>query len=134
LVTAGARSNGFIAPGPALDERKEGHSTPGPNRLDRVIRIARERGWHSLRLLSSAGNTYNRDYYGEDASGNQLPSLNVFVKSDGRIRHFYHSELLFAPRPRGQDGRHVDLIWPLWSLFDLTPEGRGANWYPRLRY
>jgi predicted dithiol-disulfide oxidoreductase (DUF899 family) len=102
--------------------------------IDRVIRVARERGWHSLRLLSSAGNTYNRDYHGEDASGNQLPSLNVFVKSDGRIHHFYHSELLFAPRHRGQDGRHVDLIWPLWNLFDLTPEGRGANWYPRLRY
>ena len=23
---------------------------------------------------------------------------------------------------------------PLWNLFDLTPEGRGKQWYPKLRY
>ena len=102
--------------------------------IERIIAVALERGWSRLRLLSSAANTYNRDYHGENAKGDQLPSLNVFVKRDGRIHHFYHSELLFAPNERGQEGRHVDLIWPLWNLFDVTPEGRGTNWYPRLRY
>jgi predicted dithiol-disulfide oxidoreductase (DUF899 family) len=43
-------------------------------------------------------------------------------------------ELLFAAFERGDDGRHVDSIWPLWNLFDLTPEGRGTTWYPKLRY
>jgi predicted dithiol-disulfide oxidoreductase (DUF899 family) len=102
--------------------------------IERVMSVARERGWNRLRLLSSAHNTYNRDYHGENEKGDQLPSLNVFVKRNGRIHHFYQSELLFAPSPRGQDGRHVDLIWPLWNLFDVTPEGRGTDWYPRLRY
>ncbi len=102
--------------------------------IERIMTVARERGWAKLRLLSSAGSTYNRDYHGEDAKGNQLPSLNVFVKRNGRVHHFYHSELLFAPADHGQDGRHVDLIWPLWNLFDVTPEGRGTTWYPRLRY
>jgi len=23
-----------------------------------------------------------------------------------------------------QDMRHVDTIWPLWNLFDVTPDGR----------
>jgi len=32
------------------------------------------------------------------------------------------------------DPRHVDPIWPLWNLFDFTPEGRGTNWYPKLSY
>jgi predicted dithiol-disulfide oxidoreductase (DUF899 family) len=96
--------------------------------------VARERGWTGLRLLSSVGNTYNRDYHGESVSGDQLPSLNVFVQRDGGIHHFYNSELLFARSDRGQDGRHVDLIWPLWNLFDVTPEGRGTNWHPRLQY
>ena len=27
----------------------------------------------------------------------------------------------------------LDLLWPIWSLFDLTPEGRG-NWMPKLSY
>jgi hypothetical protein len=26
------------------------------------------------------------------------------------------------------------MIWPLWNLFDLTPEGRGTSWYPKLSY
>ncbi len=102
--------------------------------IERILTVARERGWTGLRLLSSGGNTYNRDYYGENEAGSQQPSLNVFVKRAARIHHFYHSELLFAPTARGQDSRHVDSIWPLWNLFDLTPEGRGTDWYPRLRY
>jgi predicted dithiol-disulfide oxidoreductase (DUF899 family) len=102
--------------------------------IDRIMKLAHERGWTGLRLLSSARNSYNRDYRGENDREDQLPSLNVFVKRDGRIHHFYQSELLFAPSDRGQDGRHVDMIWPLWNLFDVTPEGRGTDWYPRLRY
>jgi predicted dithiol-disulfide oxidoreductase (DUF899 family) len=104
------------------------------SRIDRIRQLARERGWRGLRLMSSARNTYNRDYHGENTRGDQLPSLNVFVRRSGRIHHFYHSELLFAPSDRGQDGRHVDLIWPLWNLFDVTPEGRGTGWHPRLQY
>src|SRR5581483_2622384 len=102
--------------------------------LPRILEVARERGWRHLRLLSSASNTYNRDYHGEDERGAQLPMLNVFVKRNGRVRHFYGSELFFAPHEPGQDGRHVDPIWPLWNLFDLTPEGRGERWFPRLSY
>jgi predicted dithiol-disulfide oxidoreductase (DUF899 family) len=102
--------------------------------IARIMALARERGWHGLRLLSSAGNTYNRDYHGENRREDQLPSLNVFVRRNGRIHHFYQTELLFAPTARGQDGRHVDMIWPLWNMFDVTPEGRGTDWYPRLRY
>ncbi len=102
--------------------------------IERIRTVARERGWNNLRLLSSSGNTYNRDYQGENPKEDQLPMLNVFTRRDGGIHHFYATELLFAPHEQGQDGRHVDLIWPLWNLFDYTPEGRGTNWYPRLRY
>lgn len=102
--------------------------------IERIRITARERGWRNLRLLSSAGNTYNLDYLGENKEGSQLPSLNVFVRRDGKIHHFYHTELLFAPRDPSQDGRHVDLIWPLWNLLDYTPEGRGEKWYPKLSY
>src|ERR1700730_243217 len=102
--------------------------------LERIRSFARERGWRNLRLLSSAGTTYNHDYHGETPEGNQIPSLNVFVQRDGKIYHLFNTELLLAPRQAGQDGRHVDLIWPLWNLFDFTPEGRGADWYPKLTY
>jgi len=102
--------------------------------LERLRSFAQERGWNRLRLLSSAGNNYNRDYYGENAEGGQQPSLNVFVRRSGKIYHSYHSELLLVPAEPGQNQRHVDMIWPLWNLLDFTPEGRGADWYPSLSY
>ena len=102
--------------------------------IQRIRELARSRGWHNLRLLSSHDNTYNRDYHGETAKGDQIPSLNVFTRRNGTISHFYNTELLFAPQERGMDGRHVDLIWPLWNLLDFTPEGRGTDWYPKLSY
>jgi predicted dithiol-disulfide oxidoreductase (DUF899 family) len=102
--------------------------------IDRIMEHARARGWRNLRLLSSSGNTYNRDYFGETESGEQWPMLNVFVKRGGRIHHTYATELFFAPKDKGMDPRHVDAIWPVWNLFDYVPEGRGTNWYPRLSY
>jgi predicted dithiol-disulfide oxidoreductase (DUF899 family) len=102
--------------------------------IARILQFTRPRGWRNLRLLSSANNTYNRDYHAEDEKGNQLPALNVFVRRDGAIRHFYNTELLYAPAEPGQDGRHVDMIWPLWNLFDFAPEGRGTKWSPKLTY
>src|SRR5438045_976352 len=102
--------------------------------FERIQSVARDRGWRNLRLLSSASNTYNLDYHGEHVTGAQMPMLNVFTRRDGRIHHSYGTELLFAPSEPGQDGRHVDTIWPLWNMFDFTPEGRGTNWYPKLRY
>jgi len=102
--------------------------------IARIREFARGRGWRNLRLLSSANNSYNHDYHAEKPNGDQIPALNVFVRRDGRIHHFYNTELLYAPPEKGQDGRHVDLIWPLWNMFDLTPEGRGEKWGPRLTY
>jgi predicted dithiol-disulfide oxidoreductase (DUF899 family) len=102
--------------------------------IERIQAHARQRGWRNLRLLSSAANTYNRDYHGEDDEGAQLPALNVFVRRGSEIRHAYCTELLFAKPEQGQDPRHVDIVWPLWNLFDFTPEGRGSEWYPALEY
>lgn len=102
--------------------------------LPRIAAHARQRGWRRLRLLSSAGNTYNRDYHGEGPDSSQLPMLNVFRRDGSLIRHFWASELLYAPSESGQDPRHGDTIDPLWNLFDFTPGGRGTEWYPELRY
>jgi predicted dithiol-disulfide oxidoreductase (DUF899 family) len=101
--------------------------------LERILAFAGGRGWRNLRLLSSAGNSYNRDYHGEDAEGRQWPMLNVFRNTD-RVRHTWGSELLDEKEEPGQNARHVDLLWPLWNVLDLTPQGRGKDWYPRLEY
>lgn len=104
--------------------------------LARILAFARERGWTRLRLLSSAGNTYNRDYLGEKDGGEQQePMWNVFKKGDdGQTRHCWGSEMLYAPTETGQDPRHGDLLSPLWNLLDLTPRGRAPEWYTKLSY
>jgi predicted dithiol-disulfide oxidoreductase (DUF899 family) len=102
--------------------------------LPRVLAFAEERGWRRLRLLSSANNTYNRDYLGETADGAQRPMLNVFHRDVDTIRHFWGSELLYAQTDPGQDPRHAGTLEPLWNLFDLTPEGRPMNWDEQLIY
>jgi predicted dithiol-disulfide oxidoreductase (DUF899 family) len=101
--------------------------------LKRLLTFAEERGWRHLRLLSSSGNRYNQDYFGEVPSG-QEPMLNVFHREDARIRHFWGSELLFAPTDPGQEMRHVGTLEPLWNLLDFTPQGRGTDWEEQLHY
>jgi predicted dithiol-disulfide oxidoreductase (DUF899 family) len=102
--------------------------------LPRVVTFAEERGWRRLRLLSSAGNAYNRDYLAETAEGAQRPMLNVFHRDGETIRHFWGSELFYAPTDPGQDPRHVGTLEPVWNLFDLTPEGRPSDWDEQLSY
>jgi|SRR5579884_1269929 len=101
----------------------------------RIRSFAHGRGWRHLRLLSSRQNTYNRDYHAETPEGEQMPILNVFVRDGERFRHTWGSELMYAPRDEGLEARHVDSIWPIWNVFDLTPDGRGTESnFPALRY
>jgi predicted dithiol-disulfide oxidoreductase (DUF899 family) len=102
--------------------------------FERVRDFAAERGWQRLRVLSCAGTTYNRDYLGEDDGGAQQPMLNVFVREGDTIRHFWGSELCYAPAEPSQDSRHVGTIEPVWNIFDLTPAGRGRGWDEQLHY
>jgi predicted dithiol-disulfide oxidoreductase (DUF899 family) len=102
--------------------------------LPRVLAFARERGWRRLRLVSSAANSYNRDYLAETPGGDQRPMLNVFHRDGDTIRHFWGSELLYAPTDADQDPRHVGTIEPVWNMLDLTREGRPIDWDEQLRY
>ncbi len=105
------------------------------NPIHKIHEHATSRGWSELRLLSSADNSYNVDYYGE-VDGNQQTMINVFKRdadSPNGFTHFWASEMAFAPTEPGQNMRHTDMLWPLWNVLDVTPEGRG-DWYPALSY
>ena len=100
--------------------------------LETIHQHAEERGWSRLRLLSSAKNSFNVDYFGE-VDGRQITNANVFVREGDSIRHFWGSEMTLAPMIKDGNMRHLDLIWPLWNVLDMTPAGRG-QWYPALKY
>src|SRR5258706_13132054 len=80
--------------------------------LERLLTFAAERGWRRLRLLSSAGTTYNRDYLAETADGSQQPMLNGFHRDGETIPPFWGSELFYAPADPVQEPRHVRSIKP----------------------
>jgi predicted dithiol-disulfide oxidoreductase (DUF899 family) len=102
--------------------------------LARLRDLAAERGWEHVQLVSAAGTTFTRDYHGESADGDLQPMLNVFHRDGDTIRHFWASEMLFAPTDDGQDPRHVGTIEALWNLLDLTPGGRRDEWHEQLAY
>jgi predicted dithiol-disulfide oxidoreductase (DUF899 family) len=83
-------------------------------------------------LYSDLEGDYTRSYVSaEDAD---VPALNVFTRREGRIRHFWSSEMGGETADPGQDPRGAPDIDPLWTILDCTPEGRGADWYPKLDY
>ena len=102
--------------------------------LDRMLGVARDRGWRHLRMISSLGNDFKRDYHGEYDDGHAAPNMTAFQRAaDGTIRLFWASELLYAPKDPGQDPRAAGTIEPFWNMFDLTPGGR-PDFQEQLQY
>ena len=94
--------------------------------INRLREWARGRGWKNIRLLSSFGNTFNRDFGVEDRKEEQSPAISVFTKDkNGTVRHFYQKFALMSPA----HWRGIDQLSPVWNLLDLLPSGRG-DWHP----
>jgi predicted dithiol-disulfide oxidoreductase (DUF899 family) len=100
--------------------------------LERLEAVKRARGWKNLRLASSLDDTFTRDYASSPDGGLDSGGPAVFTRRDGVIRHFWSQEME-ASDP-GQDPRGAPDPAPLWTVLDMTPEGRGADWYPSLEY
>ncbi|MFS2007655.1 DUF899 family protein [Duganella sp. CT11-25] len=105
----------------------------GRSPVARQLAFARERGWRNLRFYQCVGDDFARDYRGLSPDGDEWPALDVWVKRDGKVLHFWASELGGTEDP-GQDPRGAPDPTPLWNILDLTPAGRGTDWYPRLSY
>lgn len=122
--------DGFNAVAPHVHQRADfavvAAADVGPLR-----RYARSRNWTNLRLVSAGDSSVKRDLGSETDEGGQLPVISVFRQRDGEIVHFYSASAMFGEE---QVERGLDLLTPVWNLFDLTPEGRGQDWYPKVRY
>src|SRR5271156_4747454 len=77
--------------------------------IERLIAWKRERGWKN-------------------------PAFNVFTRRDGTIRHFWSGEMTGSTADPGQAPRGAPDPAPLWMVLDMTPGGRGKDWYPKLSY
>ncbi len=100
--------------------------------IERLVDYRNERGFKNLPFLSDLSGEYTRTYVNpEDAD---VPGFSVFSKHNETIRHFYSGEMSGAMADPGQDPRGGPDLDPLWLMLDLTPEGRGTDWYPKLNY
>lgn len=105
----------------------------GRSPVARQLAFARERGWSHLKFYETVGDDFARDYRGMDEKGTEWPALDVWDRRDGVIRHFWAEEMADTQDP-GQDPRGVHNLMVLWNMLDLTPQGRGKDWYPKLEY
>ena len=106
----------------------------GRSPIERQIAFKRERGWRNLPFYAAVGDDFPRDYRGLAPDGNEWPAFDVFTKKDGKIRHFWGAEMSGETADPGQDPRGAPDPAPLWNILDLTPMGRGTDWYPKLEY
>lgn len=97
--------------------------------IDKLRPWAQGRGWQRIRLASSYGTTFNTDFAAEDSDGDQVPCISVFRKTPEGVLHYYQKGAELA---EGHN-RGIDLLSPVWNLFDLLPSGRG-DWEPRFEY
>jgi predicted dithiol-disulfide oxidoreductase (DUF899 family) len=106
----------------------------GRSSVERQYAFARERGWRDLNFVQTIGDDYAEDLGLLMPDGNESPALVVFKRDGSEVRLFWASEMTREMADPSQDPRDAPDIAALWSILDLTPEGRGSDWYPKLQY
>lgn len=117
----------------------------GRSPIERQAAFKQERGWRALPLYATTDESFARDYRGlvpaasvpgsEMKNEDEVGALNVFTKDpDGKVRHFWSEEMGFETADPGQDPRGAPDPMVMWTIFDMTPEGRNPQWYPKLEY
>lgn len=106
----------------------------GRSPVERQQAFARERGWRDLDFVQTVGDDYARDLRLINDDGSENPALVVFRRDGDQVRLFWAGEMPGAAADPGQDPRTAPDIASLWSVLDLTPGGRGTDWYPQLSY
>jgi predicted dithiol-disulfide oxidoreductase (DUF899 family) len=106
----------------------------GRSTVERQLAFAAERGWRDLDFVQTVGDDYANDLGLLGANGSESPALTVFKREGDTVRLFWASEMGEEMADPGQDPRNAPDIASLWSILDLTPGGRGTDWYPKLSY
>ena len=83
--------------------------------LENIERYRKRMGW-KIRWVSSAGNTFNRDF-GLSADDGERHGLSVFIRDGEEIFRTYFTSQ-----------RGLEMLGSVWSFLDLTPLGRQETW------
>jgi len=106
----------------------------GRSSVERQSAFASERTWRHLDFVQTVGDEYANDLGLLNADGSENPALVVFRRDGDKVRLFWASEMTKEMADPDQDPRDAPDVASLWSILDLTPGGRGTDWYPKLSY
>ena len=106
----------------------------GRSPVARQVAFSLERGWRDLDFVQTVGDDYARDLGVLDDDGGEGAAIVVFKRDGDKVRLFWASGMTMEMVDPGQDPRDAPDIAALWSILDLTPGGRGTDWYPKLSY
>ena len=126
---------------PAPDiEQRVALAIVGRSPVARQRAFARERGWTHLNFYQTVGDDFARDINALTDDGEGAAVLvwkrKPAPSKDGgdRVRLFWAAEGGPETADTGFDPHLAPDPTPLWNILDMTPEGRGTDWYPSLDY
>ena len=106
----------------------------GRSPVRRQLAFAQERGWRDLDFVQTIGDDYAKDIGALKSDGSEWAAIIVFKRDGDKVRLFWAAEMTPEMADPGEDPRTAPGIAALWSILDLTPGGRGTDWYPKLSY
>jgi predicted dithiol-disulfide oxidoreductase (DUF899 family) len=120
---------------PAIDiDQRISMAILGRSPVSRQVAFARERGWRNLSFYQTVGDDFAKDYRGLNEDGGEGGIVAVWQREGARVRLFWASEGGFGTADPGFDPHLAPDPTPLWTILDMTPGGRGTDWYPKLEY
>jgi predicted dithiol-disulfide oxidoreductase (DUF899 family) len=106
----------------------------GRSPVPRQLAFAQERGWRDLDFVETIGDDYAKDIGTLKSDGSEWPAITVFKRDGDKVRLFWAAEMTPDMADPEEDPRLAPDVASLWSILDLTPDGRGKDWYPKLSY
>jgi predicted dithiol-disulfide oxidoreductase (DUF899 family) len=106
----------------------------GRSGVERQYAFAQQRGWRDLNFVQTVGDDYAGDLNVLTPQGDEYAALVVYRRHGDEVRVFWWGGMTDEMVDPGQDPRGAPDLAPLWNVLDLTPEGRGTDWYPKLQY
>jgi len=88
---------------------------------ERLQQWARRRGWNRAPVVADVGTQLADAIHARDADGDPVSTVAVFSKTGPTLRHTYTAH----PDENDNTIHGIDLLQPVWHVFDLTPAGRG---------
>jgi len=120
---------------PAIDiEQRISMAIIGRSPVARQQAIAHQRGWRNLRFYQTVGDEFPRDYGAFDADGSEGAMVTVWQRLGDKVHLFWAAEGGMETADPGFDPHLAPDPTPLWNILDMTPAGRGTDWYPSLDY